>query len=51
MPPIINGDHSKISPKTRNIFIDVTGTDKTKLEIVNQILVTMFSLYTEEPFT
>ena len=51
LPPIINGDHSKISTKTRNIFIEVTGTDKTKLEIVINILVTMFSLYTEEPFT
>ncbi|KAL9111420.1 MAG: hypothetical protein Q9227_004097 [Pyrenula ochraceoflavens] len=51
MPPIINGNHSKISPNTRNIFIDITATDKTKMEIVNNILVTMFSLYTEEPFT
>ena len=51
MPPIINSDHSKISPKTHNIFIDVTATDRTKLEIVINILVAMFSQYTEEPFT
>jgi phenylalanyl-tRNA synthetase beta chain len=51
MPPIINGDHTKISAKTRNIFIDITATDKTKVEIVNDILVSMFSQYTEEPFT
>ena len=51
MPPIINGDHSKISTKTRNVFIDITAVDKTKAEIVNNILVTMFSQYTEEPFT
>ena len=51
MPPIINSNHSKISPKTRNIFIDITATDKTKAEIVNNILVCMFSQYTDEPFT
>lgn len=51
MPPIINGDHSKISLKTRNIFIEMTGTDRTKLEIVNNIMVSMFSQYCAEPFT
>ncbi|MCJ1389532.1 phenylalanine--tRNA ligase subunit beta [Xylographa bjoerkii] len=51
MPPIINSNHSKISTKTRNVFIDVTATDRTKLEIVTNILVAMFSQYTEEPFT
>uniref|UniRef100_A0A8C4WTR6 Phenylalanine--tRNA ligase beta subunit n=1 Tax=Eptatretus burgeri TaxID=7764 RepID=A0A8C4WTR6_EPTBU len=30
MPPIINGDHSKISVNTRNIFIECTATDLTK---------------------
>lgn len=51
MPPIINGDHSKISANTKNVFIDITATDKTKLEIVNNILVAMFSQYCSEPFT
>lgn len=51
LPPIINGDHSKISPKTRNVFIEITATDRTKLEIVNNILVSMFSAYSDEPFT
>jgi phenylalanyl-tRNA synthetase beta chain len=51
LPPVINGDHSKISPSTRNVFIEITALDKTKVEIVNHILVTMFSHYTEEPFT
>ncbi|KAI9758360.1 MAG: hypothetical protein M4579_003099 [Chaenotheca gracillima] len=51
LPPIINGDHSKISLNTRNVFIEITATDKTKVEIVNNILVSMFSQYTEEPFT
>lgn len=51
MPPIINGDHSKITLNTRNVFIEMTGTDKTKLEIVNNIIVAMFSIYCAEPFT
>jgi phenylalanyl-tRNA synthetase beta chain len=51
LPPIINGNHSKITPETRNIFIEMTATDKTKVEIVNNILVAMFSQYCEEPFT
>ncbi|KAJ6669309.1 hypothetical protein lerEdw1_008118 [Lerista edwardsae] len=30
MPPIINGDHSKISLNTKNVFIECTATDLTK---------------------
>lgn len=51
MPPIINGNHSKISLKTTNVFIEMTATDRTKLEIVNHIMVTMFSMYCADPFT
>ncbi|KAK2736147.1 phenylalanine--tRNA ligase subunit beta [Myotisia sp. PD_48] len=51
LPPIINGDHSKIKLDTRNVFMEITATDKTKLEIVNNIMVTMFTQYTSEPFT
>ena len=51
MPPIINSNHSKITLDTKNVFIDITATDRTKVEIVNNILVTMFSQYTEEQFT
>ena len=50
MPPIINGDHSKITLNTRNILIEVTGTDETKLGIVLNIVATMFSEYCEEPY-
>ncbi|KAG7192267.1 phenylalanine--tRNA ligase subunit beta [Scheffersomyces spartinae] len=50
MPPIINSDHSKITLNTRNVFIDVTGTDKTKTEIVVNQIVAMFSRYCETPF-
>ncbi|XP_048719448.1 phenylalanine--tRNA ligase beta subunit isoform X5 [Caretta caretta] len=30
MPPIINGDHTKISLNTRNVFVECTATDITK---------------------
>lgn len=51
MPPIINSEHSKITLNTRNVFIDITATDETKLAIVANIITTMFSEYCEEPFT
>lgn len=51
MPPIINGDHSKISPSTRNMFIECTATDLTKANIVLNILVAMFSRYCAVPFS
>ena len=51
MPPIINSDQTKIKLTTRNVFVDITATDRTKAEIVNNILVCMFSQYTAEPFT
>ena len=51
MPPIINSEHSKITLNTRNVFIDVTATDLTKLGIVVNIISTMFSEYCAEPYT
>uniref|UniRef100_A0A803V0Y6 Phenylalanine--tRNA ligase beta subunit n=1 Tax=Ficedula albicollis TaxID=59894 RepID=A0A803V0Y6_FICAL len=51
MPPIINGDHTKITLNTRNVFIECTGTDITKAKIVLDVIVTMFSEYCEKPFT
>ncbi|WFD44773.1 phenylalanine--tRNA ligase [Malassezia psittaci] len=51
MPPIINSNHSKITLDTRNVFLDVTALDKTKLDIVTNILVAMFSEYCAEPFS
>ncbi|KAF8974439.1 phenylalanyl-tRNA synthetase subunit beta [Flammula alnicola] len=51
MPPIINSNHSKITLNTKNVFIDVTATDQTKLDIVVNMVATMFSEYCAEPFT
>jgi len=50
LPPIINSDHSKITLETKNVFIDMTATDQTKLDIVCNIMVAMFSKYCAEPF-
>jgi len=51
MPPIINGDHSKIHLGTRNIFIECTATDLTKAKVVLNTLVTMFSEHCAEKFS
>ncbi|KAH8195463.1 hypothetical protein TruAng_010362 [Truncatella angustata] len=45
LPPIINGDHSKITLDSTNVFIECTATDETKLDIVLNMMVTMFSVY------
>nr|ALS04329.1 phenylalanyl-tRNA synthetase beta chain [Acartia pacifica] len=50
LPPIINSEHSKITLKTRNVFIECTCTDLTKGQIVLDTLVTMFSQYSDTPF-
>lgn len=51
MPPIINSERTKITLETTDVFIDMSATDKTKLEIVINQLVAMFSEYCTEPFT
>lgn len=51
MPPIINGDHSKISTDTRNVFIECTATDLSKAKIVLDTLVCMFSVYCKDQYT
>lgn len=38
LPPIINSDATKISHKTKNVFIEITGTDLTKCKICLAIL-------------
>jgi len=51
MPPIINSEHSKITLNTRNVFIDTTATDETKLGIVINMVALMFAEHCEESFT
>ena len=43
LPPIINSDTTKISQSTKNVLIEVTGTDWTKCKIVLSILSAQFS--------
>jgi len=42
MPPIINSIHTMVEEKTKNLFIDVTGTDeKTINEVLNIVVTTL----------
>lgn len=50
LPPIINGAHSAISLKTKNVFIECTGTDLTKANTVLNTMVTMFSEFCSPAF-
>ncbi|KAH0975875.1 hypothetical protein GBA52_017774 [Prunus armeniaca] len=50
LPPIINGAHSAINLKTKNVFIECTATDLTKAKIVLNTIVTAFSAYCERKF-
>jgi phenylalanyl-tRNA synthetase beta chain len=45
LPPIINGNHSKIRLSTKNVLIEVTATDNTKANVVLNTVVTMFAQY------
>jgi len=51
LPPIINGQHSRISPDTKNVFIECTCTDLTKGNQVLNTIVAMFSQYSSTPFS
>ncbi|KAK9278106.1 hypothetical protein L1049_027664 [Liquidambar formosana] len=50
LPPIINGAHSAITLKTKNVFIECTATDLTKAKIVLNTMVTAFSVYCQRKF-
>lgn len=51
LPPLINGDHSKITLKTKNIFVEMTAIDLTKAKTALNTIISMFSQYCAEPFT
>lgn len=43
MPPIINADHTKVTGKTKNLFLDITGTHRKSIEYaLNIILMGLF---------
>lgn len=43
MPPIINGELTKLSTETRNVLIDVTGTDLQAVNYTLNIIATSFA--------
>ncbi|KAG1840066.1 hypothetical protein DFJ58DRAFT_733024 [Suillus subalutaceus] len=49
MPPIINSEHSKITLETKNVFIDTTATDDTKLQIVINMVAIPPTLSSNDP--
>jgi phenylalanyl-tRNA synthetase beta chain len=50
LPPIINGEHSKIRLETKDVFIECTACDLTKAKITLNTVCAMFSEYCEKPF-
>ena len=43
LPPIINSEFTKISLDTKNVLIEMTGTDLNKLKICLYIVAGLFS--------
>lgn len=50
LPPIINGEHSKITLDSKNVFIEVTCTDLTKGITVLETVLATFSQYCAKPY-
>lgn len=44
-PPILNSEKTRLTTNTKNIFVDITGTDKRSVEITTKILVYFFSFF------
>lgn len=51
LPPIINSEPTKISLETKNVFIEMTGTDLHKLEICLVIVAGLFSAHCGSEYT
>lgn len=51
MPPLINSEFSKIGLDTRNVFIEITATDRTKALMALSVLVSSFSQFCEDKFS
>jgi phenylalanyl-tRNA synthetase beta chain len=43
MPPIINGELTKLTTDTKNVFVDVTGTDQKAVDHTLNIITTSFA--------
>lgn len=42
-PPILNSEKTKLTTSTKNIFVDITGTDQRVVEIATKLLIYFFS--------
>lgn len=42
LPPVINSEHSKLQPGTKNILLEVTGTDIVRVETALSLVVAHF---------
>lgn len=51
LPPIINGNHSKITLNTKNVLIEITATDKTKALVTLNTMCAMFAEYCQDKFS
>ncbi|GAB0495685.1 hypothetical protein MMPV_006990 [Pyropia vietnamensis] len=51
LPPLINGDRTKVTLATTNILIECTATDLTKAGIVLNTLVACYARWAAVPFT
>ena len=45
LPPIINSEATKITLDTKNVFVEITGTDIMKTKICLAVLAAQFSEY------
>lgn len=45
LPPIINSEATKITLNTKNVFVEITGTDLTKIKVSLAIIGSQFSEY------
>jgi phenylalanyl-tRNA synthetase beta chain len=50
MPPVINGEHSKLTLATRNVLVECTATDLSKAYAVLNTIVCNFSQYATEQY-
>lgn len=51
IPPIINSAHCKITTATKNIFVELTGSDQRKLEIALDVIAAFMGRKTAKPYT
>lgn len=48
LPPVINSDITRLEPSTKNILIDVTGTDRKAVNTVLNSIIHTLAVYSEE---